>query len=326
MSRIFRQLAAAAGVLAAIVSPHLAVAQKQGGVLKVYFFDSPASMSIHEEATFAAQGPMMAVFNNLVMYRQDVPLASLDTIVPDLASEWSWDEEKTALTFKLRQGVKWHDGKPFTAKDVKCTWDMIQGKSDDKLRLNPRKPWYLNLEEVVANGDFEVTFRLKRPQPAFVALLASGWSPIYPCHVPARDMRQHPIGTGPFKFVDFKPNEHIKVARNPDYWKPGRPYLDGIEYTIIPNRSTAILAFIAGKFDMTFPYEVTIPLLKDIKTQAPQATCEIGMASESVGTLVNRTVAPFDNAELRRAMALALDPKSLIVISRPGQGGNAGGS
>ena len=75
-------------------------------------------------------------------------------------------------------------------------------------------------------------------------------------------MRQQPIGTGPFKFVEFKPNEYIKVAKNPDYWKPGRPYLDGIEYTIIPNRSTAILGFIAGQFDMTLPYSVTLPLVR----------------------------------------------------------------
>ena len=186
---------------------------------RVYFFDSPASMSIHEEATIAGQGPMMGVFNNLVMYDQHVPQSSLKSIVPDLATEWSWDDAKTALTFKLRQGVKWHDGKPFTAKDVKCTWDLLQGKSSEKLRLNPRKSWYRNLDEVVTNGDFEVTFRLKRPQPAFIALLASGFSPVYPCHVPPAEMRQHPIGTGPFKFVEFKPNESIKVARNPDYWK-----------------------------------------------------------------------------------------------------------
>ena len=96
--------------------------------------------------------------------------------------------------------------------------------------------------------------------------------------------------------------------------------LDGIEYDIIPNRSTAILAFIAGKFDLTFPYEVTIPLLKDIKTQSPRAICEIGMASESIGMLVNRTVAPFDNAELRRAMALTLDRKSFIDILGQGEG------
>src|SRR6476659_2164163 len=100
-------------------------------------------------------------------------------------------------------------------------------------------------------------------------MLASGYTPVYPCHVSPAYMRTHPIGTGPFKFVEFKANESIKLTRNPDYWKEGRPYLDAIEFTIIPNRSTAILAFVAGKFDMTFPYEVTIQLLKDIKTQSP---------------------------------------------------------
>src|SRR5205085_7016519 len=85
--------------------------------------------------------------------------------------------------------VKWHDGKPFTAQDVKCTWDLLSGKTSEKLRINPRKSWYSNVEEVTTNGDYEVTFRLKRPQPALLALLASGWAPIYPCHVSPRDMR-----------------------------------------------------------------------------------------------------------------------------------------
>jgi peptide/nickel transport system substrate-binding protein len=89
---------------------------------------------------------------------------------------------------------------------------MLSGKTDDKLRLNPRKSWYRNLENVTTDGDYEVTFRLKRPQPSLVAMLASGWSAVYPCHVAPRDMRSHPIGTGPFKFVEFKPNEHIKVT------------------------------------------------------------------------------------------------------------------
>jgi peptide/nickel transport system substrate-binding protein len=138
---------------------------------------------------------------------------SLQSIVPDLATGWSWNEDGTALTLPLRQGVKWHDGKPFTARDVGCTWDLILEKSTDKLRVNQRKSWYRNLERVSTNGDYEVTFHLKRPQPAFPMLLADGHSAIYPCHVPARDMRGHPIGTGPFKFVEFKPNERITVAQ-----------------------------------------------------------------------------------------------------------------
>ena len=131
------------------------------------------------------------------------------------------------------------------------------------MRVNPRKSWYRNLDAVTTDGDYRVTFHLKRPQPSLLALLASGASPVYPCHVPPAQMRTHPIGTGPFKFVEFKPNESIKLVRNPDYWKPDRPYLDGIEYSIVPSPATQVLAFAAGKFDMSFPYAVTIPLLKD---------------------------------------------------------------
>src|SRR6202047_2769153 len=124
-----------------------ALAQKQAGTLRVYHRDSPASMSIHEEGTVGVMMPMMGVFNNLVMFDQHVPQNSLDSIVPDLASSWSWSEDGKELTFKLRPGVKWHDGKPFTAADVKCTWDLIAGRSAEKLRVNPRKAWYRNLEE-----------------------------------------------------------------------------------------------------------------------------------------------------------------------------------
>ena len=182
----FGQGLAIAGLsLFALVAAGAASAQKSGGVLKIEHFDSPASMSILEESTRAALQPMMAVFNNLVIYDQNVKQNSLDSIVPDLATSWNWSEDGKELTFKLRDGVKWHDGKPFTAKDVKCTWDLLMGTGQDKLRVNPRKSWYNNLEAVTTNGDFEVAFRLKQPQPALLALLASGWSPIYPCHVAA---------------------------------------------------------------------------------------------------------------------------------------------
>src|SRR5207247_4508562 len=121
--------------------------------------------------------------------------------------------------------------------------------------------------------DDTATFHLKRPQPAFIALLASGYSPIYPCHIPAPEMRQHPIGTGPFKFVEFKPNESIKLIRNPDYWKEGRPYLDGIEYKIICNMSTAELALVSGKFAFTYA-GLTVLLTLHIPDQKRQAICE----------------------------------------------------
>jgi peptide/nickel transport system substrate-binding protein len=297
-----------------------AVAQKSGGILRQYIIDSPASMSIHEETTVVAERPMMGVMNNLVMFDQHVKQNSLDVIVPDLATDWSWDEDGNRLTFHLRQGVKWHDGKPFTAADVKCTWELVQGKAAEKLRVNPRKAWYNNLAEIVTNGDYEATFVLKRPQPAFLALLASGMSPVYPCHISPAQMRQHPIGTGPFKFVEFKPNEYIKVARNPDYWKPGLPYLDGIEYTISRNRSTVLLAFVARKYELTFAGSLTIPLGHDLQNQRPDAICDLPPGSVSTNLIVNREKPPFDNPDLRRAMALALDRQAFLDIITEGQG------
>jgi peptide/nickel transport system substrate-binding protein len=212
MKQHIRTLVVVSGLLITMSAAAPAFAQKQGGILKLSHFDSPASMSILEESTRAALQPAMGIFNNLVMYKQDVPQTSLQSIVPDLATGWSWNEDGTELTFPLRQGVKWHDGKPFTAKDVKCTSDLLTGTASEKLRLNPRKSWYANLQALTTNGDYEVTFHLKRPQPSLLALLASGWSPVYPCHVSPRDMRSHPIGTGPFKFVEFKPNERITVS------------------------------------------------------------------------------------------------------------------
>jgi peptide/nickel transport system substrate-binding protein len=316
MKRDFRVLAAVGALL--VSYPGAASAQKQGGIVKIGHFDSPASMSMLEESTAAVNRPTMGVYNNLVMFKQDEPQNTPDSIVPELATEWRWSEEGTELTFPLHQEVKWHDGKPFTAADVKCTLDLLQGKAAEKLRINPRKSWFDNVSEVSTNGDYEVTLHLKRPQPSILAMLATGWTPIYPCHVTPAHMRQHPIGTGPFKFVEFKPNQSITLVRNTDYWKPGRPYLDGIEYRVIKDVSTRLLSFIAGKEDVYFG--VTMPQLKDVKTQLPQAICDMLIPNVSRNLLVNRSQAPYDNPELRRAMSLALDRQGFVDIIAGGQG------
>src|SRR6516225_9616101 len=318
-----RDLCVLATAGALLLSIGTASAQKQGGILKIGHFDSPASMSMLEESTMATLRPIMGVSNNLVIFKQDEPQNTPDSIVPELASEWSWSEEGTELTLALHEGVKWHDGKPFTSADVKCTIDLLRGKTAEKLRINPRKSWWENVSEVTASGDHEVTFHLQRPQPSLLAMLATGWTPIYPCHVSPAQMRQRPIGTGPFKFVEFKPNQSITVTRNTDYWKPGRPYLDGVEYTIIKDLSTRTLAFVAGKGDLL--YGVTTPQINDIKSQAPQVICETTAANVSRNVLVNRNKPPFDNADLRRAMSLSLDRKAFIDILYQGLG-DAGGA
>ena len=321
-----KYVALVTAILAGIaVSTAQTAEPKHGGILNVYHRETPPSLSIHEEATFSVNVPAMGLFNNLVIYDQHKQQNSMGTIVPELATSWAWSKDNKDLTFKLRQGIKWHDGQPFTAKDVKCTFDLLQGKGQDKFRKNPRKDLFNNISEVTTNGDFELTLHLSRPQPSLLAMLASGYTPIYSCHVPTAQMRQHPIGTGPFKFVEFKQNESITLAKNPDYWRKGLPYLDGIEYTIIKNRATAVLAFVAGKVDMTFPTEMTSALIKDIKSQDPTAVCEIAPINVSTNLIINREAPPFNNIELRKAMALAIDRKSFIDIIFQGQG-DAGGT
>src|SRR3954447_20159929 len=192
------------------------------------------------------------------------------------------------------------------------------GDGPGQIARQPAQILVRNVQKVTTSGDYEVTFHLKQPQPALLALLASGWSPIYPCHVPARDMRQKPIGTGPFKFVEFKPNEHIKLTRNPDYWKKDRPYLDGIEFTILREIAPRNLAFFAGNFDVGSPYGVTPPTLKDFKDQAPQAICEMTGVNVPRTMLINIHKPPFDNPELRRAMTLAIDRDAFSTIINGG--------
>ena len=301
-----------------------ASAEKSGGTLRIYNSTQPPSASIHEESTIATNMPFMAVFNNLVRFDALKPRNGFDTIVPELAESWAWDTSGTKLTLKLRSGVTWHDGQPFTAKDVQCTWHRLNGKEPEYLRRNPRAIWYANLEEVTLNGDHEVTFHLTKPQPSLLPMLASGLSPVYPCHVSGRDMRTKPIGTGPFKFAEFKSHASIKLVRNADYWKKGQPYLDAIEWRIVTSRSTRVLAFVAGEFDMTFVGDITVPLMKDVLAQAPSATCSLVPTNVPINILVNRDRAPFDNAQLRRAMSLSLDRQAYIDIVSGGKARIAG--
>src|SRR6195256_6553488 len=114
------RLALLAACSAALVSAAVpALAQKAGGTLRISHRDNPPSASIHEESTISVNQPFMAVFNNLVLFDPDEKVNSPDHIVPDLAESWAWNDDKTKLTFKLRQGVKWHDGKPFTSAHAK---------------------------------------------------------------------------------------------------------------------------------------------------------------------------------------------------------------
>ncbi|MGH7393449.1 MAG: ABC transporter substrate-binding protein, partial [Candidatus Rokuibacteriota bacterium] len=154
-------------------SPAVSQTPKTGGVLNVMQREDLAQgFSIHETATISTVWPASPCFNNLVIFDPLKKQESADTVIPELAERWSWQDNYRNLVFFLRKGVKWHDGQPFTSRDVKYTFDMVrQAKgATGKLRLNPRTDWYANVTNIEAPDPHTVIFHLKRPQPSLVML------------------------------------------------------------------------------------------------------------------------------------------------------------
>src|ERR1044071_2435891 len=151
-------------------------------------------------------------------------------------------------------------------------------------------------------------------------LLASAFSPVYTCPVPPQVIRTRRVVTRPVKFGEFRRGDSIRLVRNPDYWKKDRPYVDEITFKVIDSRSTRMLAFATGEFDITFPSDVSVPLMKDVSGRAPNAICELTPTGTQINLMVNRVNPPFDNPDIRKAMSLALDRKAFNTVLMEGQG------
>ena len=286
---------------------------KPGGVLRpVLREDLPQGFAIHESATNSVTWPAMPCYSNLVVYDQTKRLGRADTIVAELAEKWSWQDNYRNLVFFLRRDVKWHDGRPFTSKDVKFTFDVVReaAEAPAKLRINPRKEWYANVDAIEAPDPYTVVFRLKRPQPSLVAMLASGYSPVIPAHVPLAEHRSRCIGTGPFKFKEWKRGQSVELVRNPDYFVKGRPYLDGVRYTVIVERGTRVAALQAGQIDVAYPGETTLAIAEQLKNAVPGMVFTETASNVSENLLLNTKKPPFDNIKVRRALSFAIDRRT----------------
>ena len=286
---------------------------KPGGVLRpVLREDLPQGFAIHESATNSVTWPAMPCYSNLVIYDQSKRLGRADTIVAELAEKWSWQDNYRNLVFFLRRDVKWHDGQPFTSKDVKFTFDVVReaAEAPAKLRINPRKEWYANVDAIEAPDPYTVVFRLKRPQPSLIAMLASGYSPVLPAHVPLAEHRSRCIGTGPFKFKEWKRGQSVELVRNPDYFVKGRPYLDGVRYTVIVERGTRVAALQAGQIDVAYPGETTLAIAEQLKNAVPGMVFTETASNVSENLLLNTKKPPFDNIKVRRALSFAIDRRT----------------
>ena len=306
------------GLVALVVlagSPALADAPKHGGWLNLRLReDLPQGFAIHETATISTMWPAMPCFSNLVLFDPLKPTHSLEAIIGELAERWSWQDHNRTLVFVLRTGVKWHDGKPFSSKDVKFTFDLLRETPDApaRLRINPRRDWYTNVEAVEAVDPQTVVFRLKRPQPSLLLMLASGYTPIYAAHVPAASYRTACVGTGPFKVKEWRKGEFVEYMKNADYFIQGRPYLAGLRYLIIGERGTATAALQSGRVDTAFPGQTPKPIAEQLKKAVPQLVMTPVNTSVIDHLVVNTKKPPFDNATVRLALSRAIDRRALI--------------
>ena len=293
---------------------------KYGGRLNATLEEAPPSFSIHEEATAAAVWPVMPCYNNLVLFDPLKKQESAGTIIGELAEKWAWQDGGKALVFHLRSGVKWHDGQPLSSKDVKHTFDLVRDipGAPAKLRVNPRKLWYENVASIEAPDAETVIFHLKRPQPSLILMLASGYSPVYPAHVPPAELRTKCVGTGPFRLKEYRPGEYIDLVRNPDYFVKGRPYLDAIRYLIIKERGTRYAAIQAGRQDIAYPLESAKTIAEEVKQATPHVVLVETSTNVNDNILLNFRKPVFQDSRVRQAVGLAVDRKSYIQAGRQG--------
>ncbi len=314
-------LAGLSAVTGLTATPAVGQAPKSGGVLNIMQReDPPQGFSIHETATISTVWPGMPCFNNLVLFDPLKKTESMDTIIGELAEKWSWQDNYRNLVFFLRKDVKWHDGKPFTSKDVKYTFDMVREAPDAqvKLRINPRKDWYANVEKIEAADPYTVVFHLKRPQSSLLMMLASGYSPVYPAHVPPAELRTTCVGTGPFKLKEWKRGEYIDFVKNPDYFVKGRPYLDGLRYIPIQERGTKFAALQSGRLDVAFPGDASKTIADQVTKAEPRIKLTIAHQNVNDNLLLNVTKPPFNNVKVRQAISMAIDRRAAVQAVHQG--------
>ena len=302
--------AAALGAICFVAAP-LAAGEtpKRGGTL-VYMIpaDAPPSFDGHRETTFATVHAGAPFYSVLVRVNPDNPSSTTD-FVCDLCTEMPTptDGGKT-WAFKIRSGVKFHDGSPLTSADVAATWQYIVHPPDGV--VSARDSHYIMVDKVEAPDPSTVVFRLKFPTTAFMPALADPFNWIYKKEILEKDPRwyeKNVMGSGPFKFESYETGQSIKGVRNPDYYHPGQPYLDGFVGVYAPKQAVRIDAIradrAAGEFRGLPPSardELTRELGDKVVMQTSDWNC---------GNVItpNHKRKPFDDARVRRALTLAID-------------------
>lgn len=292
--------------LAATTTAAIGPAHAAGNVLRIGIGSSlntldPMMVTIGDEYIYAN-----LAFNGLTRMREDL------VVEPDLAESWSFSNDIKEWTFKLRRGVKFHDGQEMVADDVVAFFKRLL----DPASTAPSRSQYDMVESVSAPDAGTVVFKLKIPYGGFADILTDRQVKITPRGAAAQ-MATKPIGTGPFKVVSYTAGDRLVLARNPDYFEPGMPKLDGVELRIIPEMSVKIAALQAGDIDVV--WDLPLEQVKPLSARADLRVDSVPTASWD-GAIMNNSIPPFNDKRVRQAFHLAVDKKDVVELTLFGQG------
>ena len=298
-------LAAFIGVLiSAAPAAHAAETPRRGGVLLAAIAADAPSLDPHQEQTFATIQMVAPCYSTLI---QIDPL-NYPKIIGDAATEWKISPDGLTYTFKIRQGIKFHDGSPLTAADVKATYDKIVFPPEGVRSI--RKNTYLAITSIDAPDPSTVVFKLKVPSASLLSNLASPWNVIYPKKYLDKDpnyFKNNVVGSGSFKYKSYTRGSTFEGERNPDYYVKDRPYLDGYKFFISTETSVRAAALRSGRVYIEFR---TMPLgeVEAIrKTLGNKVVVQDTAATGLFGIAMNQTTKPFTDIRVRKALTLAFD-------------------
>src|SRR3989442_1237383 len=292
-------------LLIAAVPAHAQQPRAGGELVYVVGSESP-SYDAHREETFGLIHPAAPHYSTLL--RVDPTDTTGPRIIGDLAESWTTSKDGLTYTFKIRRGVKFHDGSALTARDVKASYDKIINPPPGL--TSPRKGQYAVIEALEAPDAETVIFRLKHPSAGFLSGLASPWNWIYKADILAKDphwYEKNVMGTGPFTFVEHVKGSHWVGKRFADYWDRGRPYLDGYRAIFIPNTAARIAA-VRGERAL-IEFRAFNPSARDamVSSLGSKITVKESAWDCALWVVPHHEKKPWDDTRVRRALTLAVD-------------------
>jgi peptide/nickel transport system substrate-binding protein len=277
---------------------------RRGGILLAAIGADAPSLDPHQETTFATMEVVAPLYSTLL---QIDPL-NYPKIIGDLATEWKIAPDGLTYTFKIHRGVRFHDGSPLTAADVKATYDKIVFPPPGVRSV--RKNSYAAVQSIEAPDADTVVFKLKFPSASLLDNLASPWNVIYPKKYLDKDpnyFKTNAIGSGPFKFKSHTRGSTFEGVRNPDYFVKDRPYLDGYKFFVSPETSVRAAALRSGRAWIEFRTMPAAEVDAIRKTLGDKVVVQDTPGTGLFGIAINNTVKPFNDVRVRKALSLAFD-------------------